>query len=115
MSSTQAKGAPQIVQNLRNNLANVSRTILDSLFSSNDNLGKTQQLLNDIAAEIVVEQLENVCYETRTGNNDKEETFVNIDDIKHKEEFIQLLKLFSELTRGCPKHDEVKAIDRVKE
>ena len=40
-----------------------------------------------------------MCYEEQIveGNS---VLFVKIDDCKHKEEYIQLLKLFSELTRG---------------
>ena len=59
-----------------------------------------QQLLIDIANEIVIEQLERVCYEKGTNSKGQETTFVKIDDFKHKEEYISLLKLFSELTRG---------------
>lgn len=52
---------------------------------------------------IVVEQLEKVCYEKRPINNSDDgatETLIKIDDYKHKDEYISLLKLFAELTRG---------------
>ena len=40
-----------------------------------------------------------MCYEERLDQGNLV-LFVKIDDCKNKEEYIQLLKLFSELTRG---------------
>ena len=89
------------MQNLRTQLSNVSRAVLDSLLISNQSKSSSmQQLLIDIANEIVVEQLERVCYERGLDSKGRETTFVKIDDFKHKDEYISLLKLFSELTRG---------------
>ena len=44
-----------IARTLRSQLANLSHIILDSLFTKSVNFGGVQQLLNDVAAEIVVE------------------------------------------------------------
>ena len=89
-------------------LAKASRTILDSILGESQNRSAVQQLLTDTVLAIVVEQLEKVCYEKRPvmGSSDAadaqvvEETLIKIDDCKHKEEYISLLKLFAELTRG---------------
>lgn len=78
------KGAKENARNLRTQLANASRTIIDLLLCG-ESQNSNQQLLNDIVSEIVVEKLEEVCYETRQNEHGKEETFVRIDDIKHKE------------------------------
>ena len=70
------------------------------MISNQSKSSSMQQLLIDIANEIVVEQLERVCYERGLDSKGRETTFVKIDDFKHKDEYISLLKLFSELTRG---------------
>ena len=72
-----------------------------------------QQLLIDIANEIVIEQLERVCYEKGLNKQGQETTFVKIDDFKHREEYISLLKLFSELTRGSGTNQDKVVVDAI--
>lgn len=81
-------GVSQNVNVMRTELANVSRTILDLLLKNDESNDCIQQLLTDISTEIVVQQLERVCYEKRTKANGEEQTLVAIDDLKHKEEYI---------------------------
>ena len=57
------------------------------MFSKSANFGSVQQLLNDVAAEIVVEQLEKICYE-KVQSADGVKTFVKINDTEHKDEYI---------------------------
>ena len=73
---------------MRTQLASASHAILDSLLISNQARSGAQQLLTDITLEIVVEQLERVCYVKRTGSDGEEQTLVDIDDLKHKDEYI---------------------------
>lgn len=76
----------------------MSRTILDLMLVSTENgSASLQQQLVEVALEIVIELLEKVCYEKKEGSD---EVFVNIDDCQHKDEYNQLLTLFSELSRG---------------
>jgi len=86
---------------MRLQLANVSRVILDLLIvQTSENQDGIQAEFTEVALEIVVELLEKICYEKEVLADGRVHTFMKMDDVTYKEQYIQLLTLFSELTQG---------------
>ena len=73
---------------MRTKVESASRVVLDLLLKDASK-SSVQQLLIEVALEIVVEQLETICYVTKDSEKDGESTtYVQIDESKNKDEYI---------------------------